>query len=108
MTTRLGVAGALAIACAPGTTFASPAGAKAANARGVGLLKQRHYTGAAAQFRKAISEDRSHVLAHYNLACAASLANDMDTALAELMWVGNRAAWDEQARSAAIKAASDP
>jgi len=108
MTTRLGVAVALAMGFAPGTTGASPAAAKAANARGVGLLKQRHYKGAAAQFRKAIAEDRAHVLAHYNLACAASLAKDMDTAIAELMWVGNRAAWDEQARSAAIKAATDP
>lgn len=108
MTTRLGVVVALMLACAPATAGASPAAAKAANTRGVGLLKQKDYKGAIAQFRKAIAEDRAYLLAHYNLACAASLAQDMDTAFAELIWVGNRAAWDEQAKAAAIKAAKDP
>lgn len=104
---RLGCAVALILACAQ-TTGASPAGAKAANVRGMGLLKQKDYKGAIAQFRKAIAEDKTYVLAHYNLACAASLAKDVDTAFAELMWVGNRAVWDDQARAAAIKAAKDP
>lgn len=111
MTTRLGVVVALIglwISWAPAPTAASPAAAKAANTRGVGLLKQKDYKGAIAQFKKAIAEDKTYVLAHYNLACAASLAQDMDTAFAELIWVGNRAAWDEQARSAAVKAAKDP
>src|SRR5215510_11251478 len=105
---RIGFAVALMIACGPSTTGASPAGAKAANTRGVALLRQKDYKGAIAQFRKAIGEDKALVLAHYNLACAASLAQDMDTAMAELIWVGNRAAWDDQAKSAAIKAAKDP
>jgi hypothetical protein len=105
---RVGFAVALILACAPGTSGASPAAANAANTRGIRLLKQKDYRGAIAQFKKAIAEDKTHVLAHYNLACAASLAQDMDTAFAELVWVGNRAGWDDQARAAALKAAKDP
>jgi hypothetical protein len=108
MLMRAGLAVALIIVCAPGPSSASPAAANAANTRGIRLLKQKDYKGAIAQFKKAIAEDKTHVLAHYNLACAASLAKDMDTAFAELVWVGNRAGWDDQARAAAIKAAKDP
>src|SRR5262245_65915701 len=108
MTTRLGVAVALAIACAHGTAGASPAAAKAANARGVGLLKQRNYKRAAAQFRKAIAEDRTQVLAHYNLACAASIAKDMDTALPSLSWAANAPPGTGRARPRPSKPARAP
>lgn len=98
----------LALACtaAPGAA-ASPAGGAAANQRGMGLLRQKKWTAAEAEFKKAIAEDPTSVNAHYNLACAASRAHDADTALWELAWVGDRAAWVDQARAAAKKAVSD-
>ncbi|HET7501046.1 MAG TPA: tetratricopeptide repeat protein [Kofleriaceae bacterium] len=82
--------------------------ARAANARGLALQKQKKYAAAEAEYRKAIEADPGFVLAHYNLACAAALAGDHDTALVELAWVGNRAAWDDQARAAAMKETRDP
>ena len=75
------------------------------NTVGVRLLKAKDYPGAIAQFRKALAENPSHVLAHYNLACAAALSGDRKTAVAELRWL--RASKDPAARKALGKARSD-
>jgi tetratricopeptide repeat protein len=98
---------ACAAAAAPGDAVASPAGGAAANQRGMALLRQKKWQAAEAEFKKAIAEDPTSVNAHYNLACAASRAHDADTAIWELAWVGDRAAWVDQAKAAAKKAASD-
>lgn len=98
---------ALACAAAPGEAVASPAGGTAANQRGMGLMRQKKWEAAEAEFKKAIAEDPTSVTAHYNLACAASRAHDADTALWELAWVGDRAAWVDQAKAAAKKAPGD-
>jgi hypothetical protein len=104
----LGIALACAAAAGPvGEAVASPAGGSAANQRGMGLLRQKKWAEAEAEFKKAIAEDPNSVTAHYNLACAASRAHDADTALWELAWVGDRAAWVDQARAAAKKAPGD-
>jgi tetratricopeptide (TPR) repeat protein len=81
--------------------------ARAANTRGYALHKQKKYKEAAVEYRKAIAEDPSYLLAHYNLACVASLLADSETALRQLAWVADRAAWDPAARSAAEKARTD-
>lgn len=86
---------------------ADAAKARAANTRGYALHKQKKYREAAIEYRKAIAEDPSYLLAHYNLACVASLENDGPGALRELAWVADRAAWDPSARSAAEKARTD-
>lgn len=98
---------ALACAAAPGEAVASPAGGTAANQRGMGFMRQKKWADAEAEFKKAIAEDPTSVTAHYNLACAASRAHDADTALWELAWVGDRAAWVDQAKAAAKKAPTD-
>jgi hypothetical protein len=97
----------LALACAAPVAGADPARARAANTRGYALHKQKKYKEAASEYRAAIAEDASYLLAHYNLACVASLLNDLDTALQQLAWVADRAAWDPAARSAVAKARSD-
>jgi hypothetical protein len=118
---RIGLIIACVIACAappvshagPEPRHAKPAAkdpraARAANARGLALQKQARYAAAEAEYRKAIEADPGLVVAHYNLACAAALATDHDTAVVELAWIGNRAAWDDQARAAAMKETRDP
>jgi hypothetical protein len=86
---------------------ADPARAKAANTRGYGLHRQKKYKEAAVAYRAAITEDPSLLVAHYNLACVASLMKDLETALRELAWVADRASWDAAARPAAAKARTD-
>jgi hypothetical protein len=86
---------------------ADPARAKAANTRGYALHKQKKYKEAAVEYRKAIAEDPSYLIAHYNLACVASLTKDSQSALRELAWVADRAAWDPAAKSAAEKSRTD-
>ena len=85
-----------------------PAAAKAANARGMQLLTAKKYKDAMAEFGKAIAADPDYVLAHYNLACAASRAQDHDVAYKELSWIGGAATWDAVAANAAKKAPKDP
>lgn len=97
----------LVVACAPRTGHADAAKARAANTRGYALHKQKNYRAAAAEYRTAIAEDPAYVLAHYNLACAASQLQDADTAVAELAWVFDRATWDPAAKSAIGKAIKD-
>jgi hypothetical protein len=100
---------AMVLACAtPAWAKGDATAAKAANTRGMALYKQKDYKGAAAQFRAAIASDPTHVQAHYNLACVSSLLHDDDGAMTELKWVANRASWDEQAKTKALKARSDP
>lgn len=86
---------------------ADPVAAKAANARGIAALKQRDLPAAATAFRAALVADPDHVLAHYNLACTASLMKDRATALAQLAWLGNRAVYDRSAKQALGKARKD-
>src|SRR5262249_15339512 len=81
--------------------------AKAANIRGLKLQQQKKYVAAITEYRQAIAEDPGYVLAHYNLACAASLAKDMHTTSEELTWVADRASWDPVAKSARAKAQTD-
>lgn len=82
--------------------------AKAANVRGLTLAKKKQYKDAEAEYRKAIALDPGMVVAHYNLACAAWLADDADVAFLEIAWISNRAAWDDQARAAVKAAHTDP
>ena len=58
-------------------TAADPARAKAANARGYALHKQKKYAEAAVEYRKAITEDPTYVFARNNLACVASLVVEL-------------------------------
>jgi len=97
----------LAVACATGAGHADPAKAKAANTRGYALHKAKNYKAAAVEYKKAIAEDPAYLLAHYNLACVASLLHDADTATGELAWVFDRATWDPAAKSAIAKASND-
>ena len=90
---------------APAT--ASPANSKAANARGMALMAKKKWAEAEVEFKRAVAEDPASVKAHYNLASAASRAHDSDTALWELAWVSDRAAWDAEAKAAAEKVEKD-
>lgn len=99
---------ALAIVCATaGIVHADTAKAKAANKKGYALHKKKKYKAAAVEYRKAIAEDPNYLLAHYNLACAASLLHDGPTAIAELAWVFDRANWDPAAKAAILKSRKD-
>lgn len=71
--------------------------ANAANSRGYALHKKKKYPEAAVEYRKAIAADASHLLAHYNLACVASLTKDAATAKEQLTWIADRATWDTAA-----------
>jgi tetratricopeptide (TPR) repeat protein len=104
---RLLVVIVAAVCAGPVGAAADPGKAKAANTRGYGLHKQKKYKEAAIEYRAAIREDPSLVVAHYNLACVASLMKDLETALRELAWVADRASWDAAARPAAAKARTD-
>ncbi len=59
--------------------------------RGMELMNKRKWKQAEAEFQQAVAEDPSSVKAHYNLASAASRAEDLETAIWELMWVGDHA-----------------
>ena len=102
---RISTIGVLLLACS--SAAASPAGSKAANARGMALMGKKKWAEAAEEFKKAVAEDPSSVKAHYNLASAASRAHDMETAVWEVVWVGDRAAWDDEAKAAQKKAPND-
>lgn len=103
---KFGIAFALLCSLAS-TSLADTAKAKAANGRGLALAKKKKYAEAAAEYKAAIAEDPNYVLAHYNLACALSLANDLDGAAAELRWLADRASFDATAKSAMKKAPKD-
>jgi hypothetical protein len=93
---------------AASVTPRDPARAQAANTRGMKLLVAKQYKEAMAEFAAAIAADDRYVLAHYNLACAASRAHDEGVAGRELLWVASAAAWDASAAKAVKKAVSDP
>jgi hypothetical protein len=93
---------------APASATRDPEAAKAANTRGMQLHTAKKYKEAMAEFEKAIAADDSFVLAHYNLACAASRAEDKDVASKEMSWIASAAAWDDVAANAAKKAPTDP
>lgn len=99
----------LAVGGGAGVAVADPDPAAAAvhNRDGLAALKRRELPAAIAAFERAIEADPDHVLAHYNLACAASRAEDAERALVALGWVGNRAVYDAGARKAAKQAAKD-
>jgi hypothetical protein len=86
---------------------ASPAASKAANGRGMTLMGKKKWAEAEKEFKTAVAEDNSSVKAHYNLASAASRAQDQVTAVTELTWVLDRATWVDEAKSAASKVESD-
>lgn len=79
--------------------------AKAANAEGMKLYRQKRLDAAADKFAAAIVFDPTHWVARYNLACVASLRGDVDGAVEQLTWLdrGWGAAEDKLA-----KAKSDP
>lgn len=81
--------------------------ATAANTRGYALHKKKKFAEAAIEYRKAIAEDPAHLLAHYNLACVASLTKDADTAKDQLRWIADRSGWDKAAAAVIKKAAKD-
>lgn len=85
-----------------------PEAAKAANSRGMQLHTAKKYKEAMAEFEKAIAADDSFVLAHYNLACAASRAQEADVAERELTWVNSAGSWNDAAAAATKKAPTDP
>ncbi len=89
------------------SALASPATSKTANGRGMAAMAKKNWTAAETEFKTAVAEDPASVKAHYNLASAAARAHDSDTALRELTWVGDRAAWDKEAKVAADKAEND-
>jgi hypothetical protein len=93
---------------APATAKRDHKAAEAANARGMRLLASKKYKDAMAEFQKAIAAEPDHVLAHYNLACAASRAQVLDVANYQLAWIASAALWDATAAKAAKKEASDP
>lgn len=99
---------ATAMPAPPAAARPDRAAAQAANTRGMQLLTAKKYKEAMAEFHKAIAADPDHVLAHYNLACAASRAHDEGGAEEALRWVESAAAWDQAAAKAAAKAPSDP
>lgn len=103
---KFGIAFALLCSLAS-TSLADTAKAKAANSRGLALHKKKQFKEAAAEYQKAIAEDPNYVLAHYNLACALSLADDIENSLVELRWLADRASWDPTAKSAMKKASKD-
>ncbi len=104
---RLSMIGSLVLlSCAP--SFATPAKSKSANARGMTLMGKKQWAAAEAEFKTAVAEDSASVKAHYNLASAASRAQDRTTAISELVWVLDRAAWVAEARMAAKKIDADP
>jgi hypothetical protein len=80
--------------------------AVAANERGMKRYRAKEYREAAEEFRAAIAADPSHVKAHYNLACVASLLGDKAAAIEQLEWL--RRSSDPRAAASLAKAASDP
>ncbi|HET9988022.1 MAG TPA: tetratricopeptide repeat protein, partial [Kofleriaceae bacterium] len=97
----------LVLVCTTPRVMASPAAGKAANARGMSLMGQKKWAAAEVEFKQAVAEDPASVKAHYNLASAASRAHDLETAIWEIAWVGDRGAWDDEANAAAKKAPKD-
>lgn len=89
-----------------GTIKATPGGARAANTRGMRAYTAHDLPGAAAAFKEAIALDGNHVLAHYNLACVASLQRDAPLALQELEWLAASPLPDAPRRL--LKGRSDP
>lgn len=80
--------------------------AKVANARGMKRYRAKDFASAAAAFSEAIKADDSLVVAHYNLACVASLQHDTTTALLQLEWLAASA--DPAAKARLDKARVDP
>lgn len=97
----------LALCLLTSIAAATPAASKAANARGMSLMSKKKWALAEAEFKNAVSEDDTSVKAHYNLASAASRAHDRGTAIWELEWVLDRAAWVSEAKTAAGKVEND-
>jgi tetratricopeptide (TPR) repeat protein len=101
------IAVVMATVCWSAIAEADTKAANAANARGLALHKKKKYAEAAAEYKKAITEDPSHILARYNLACVGSLTKDQDTAKEQLNWIADRSTWDEAAEKVMMKAAKD-
>ncbi len=108
-TFMIGWIGVALVCCGAPRTLAtaSPASAKAANARGMALMGKKKWGEAEAAFKQAVAENPASVKVHYNLASAASRAHDLETAVWEIVWVGDRASWDVEAKAAAKKAMND-
>lgn len=66
---------------------ADAAKAKQLNTEGMKLYGKKDYPAALASFTKAIAEDPTFVLAHYNAASMASLAGDFPRVVKELEWL---------------------
>jgi tetratricopeptide (TPR) repeat protein len=101
------IAVAMATMCWSAAADADTKAADAANARGLALHKKKKYVEAAAEYKKALAEDPSHLLAHYNLACVGSLSKDEATAKENLRWLADRSAWDTAADKIMKKATKD-
>jgi hypothetical protein len=90
----------------PVPAAAQPEQASALNTRGMRKFRAKDFAGAAADFRAAIDASSTHVKAHYNLACLASVTRDRETALAELRWLA--ASGLPEAAGKLVKARTDP
>ncbi|MFN0250342.1 MAG: hypothetical protein ACKV2T_25915 [Kofleriaceae bacterium] len=86
---------------------ADPKAANAANARGLALHKKKKLAEAAVEYKKAIAEDPSHLLARYNLARVGSLSKDEAMAKENLRWLADRSSWDSAADKIMKKAKKD-
>jgi len=85
---------------------ADTAAAKKLNVQGMKKYAKKEYSAALELFEKAIAEDPSFVLAHYNAASMMSLNDDSAGALAELEWLSKST--DPVAVKAMAKAPTDP
>jgi len=90
----------------PGPAATQPEQASALNTRGMRKFRAKDFSGAAADFRAAIDASSTHVKAHYNLACLASVTRDRETALTELRWLA--ASGLSEAAEKLHKARTDP
>jgi tetratricopeptide (TPR) repeat protein len=81
--------------------------AQAQNRLGMAHLKAGQLGQASADFAEAVSIDRSFALAHYNLASAASLRHDTNTAVQALLEVIDLASHDPVAKRALARAQTD-
>lgn len=85
---------------------ATPAKAKQLNAEGMKEYKNKRYDEARGRFERAVAEDETMVVAHYNLASMAALLHDPDTVVDELGWL--KASSDPAAAAKLVKGKTDP
>jgi hypothetical protein len=101
----LAVVAVLLLAAAP-RARADRAAAKKLNGEGMSAYRKKAWSDAVDKYRAAIAADPEFVTAHYNLACALSLAGEVEPAMVELRWLA--ASSDAEAKAKIKKALTDP